>query len=205
MNRITSEAQLSAIIGEPTPLVRSKITNHVIPLARRFIELSPLVCIATSAPNGDCDVSPRGDPAGFVRLLDDRTLLLPERPGNRLADTLRNILVNPHVGLLFVIPGATDTLRVNGRAFITDDLILLADSQVEGKAPKLGVVVEIDEVFTQCSKAFIRSECWNPARFVDASALPTGGEMMAYLRDDIDAKTYDTERSLRYARRENFY
>ena len=88
MNRITSEAQLRAIIGEPTPLVQSKITNCVIPLARRFIELSPLVFIATSAPNGDCDVSPRGDPAGFVRILDDRTLLLPERPGNRLADAL---------------------------------------------------------------------------------------------------------------------
>lgn len=205
MNRITSEAQLRAIIGEPTALVQSKISNRVIPLARRFIELSPLVCIATSAANGDCDVSPRGDPAGFVRLLDDQTLLLPERPGNRLADTLRNILVNPHVGLLFMIPGAGDTLRVNGRAFITDDSALLADSAVEGKPPKLGIMIEIDEVFTQCSKAFIRSECWNPQRFVDASALPTGGQMMASLRDDIDATVYDTERGARYARRENFY
>lgn len=205
MNRITSEAQLRAIIGEPTALVQSKISNRVIPLARRFIEFSPLVCIATSAANGDCDVSPRGDPAGFVRLLDDQTLLLPERPGNRLADTLRNILVNPHVGLLFMIPGAGDTLRVNGRAFITDDSALLADSAVEGKPPKLGIMIEIDEVFTQCSKAFIRSECWNPQRFVDASALPTGGQMMASLRDDIDATVYDTERGARYARRENFY
>jgi uncharacterized protein len=194
INRITSEAELREIIGVPAPLTCRKITNHVNHLTRRFIELAPF-----------CDVSPRGDPAGFVRILDEQTLLLPDRPGNRLADALRNIIQNPHVALLFVIPGVTDTFRVNGRAFITDDVALLADSAVEGKPPRLGIVVHIDEAFTQCSKAFIRSQLWDPETFLDSSVIPTGGQIMASINEDIDAQTYDSERAARYARRENFY
>ena len=203
-NAITDEAALRAVIGgDPQPVVVSKIADHLNDLTRQFIERSPFVCVATSAPGGSCDVSPRGDPAGFVRILDDRTLLLPERPGNRIADSLRNILVNPHVGLLFVIPGIGDSFRVNGRATLTDDADLLADSAVDGKVPKLGIVVEIDEAYTQCSKAFIRSDLWNPELHVDRDELPSRGAILRSLRDDdFDADTYNAERAARYARGE---
>jgi uncharacterized protein len=187
------------------PEIQSKITHRVVPLARTYIERSPLVCLATSNAAGDCDVTPRGDPAGFVQILDDKTLLLPERPGNRLADALRNILSNPHVGLLFIVPGISDTLRVNGRAFLTTDAPLLSRCIVEEKTPKLGIVIEIDEVFTQCSKAFIRSDFWNPAKHVDPKLMPTGGQMLASICGDIDALSYDEARAQRYARREGFY
>ncbi len=203
---ITDEAALRALIGEPTALVRAKQSDRLNPLTRQWIERSPFVCLATSDADGRCDVSPRGDPPGFVRVLDDATLLLPERPGNRLADSLRNVLQNPRVGLLFVIPGVGDTLRVNGRACLTTDPALLAPCAVEVKPPRLGLLVDIDEAYTQCSKAFLRSHLWDPARFVDRAALPTFGQIMACQREgEVDAETYDAERAARYARREGFY
>ena len=122
---IGAEEALRSLLGEPSALVQSKIADRLNDLTRQFIERSPFLCLATSAADGSCDVSPKGDPAGFVRILDDRTLLLPDRPGNRLADSLRNVLENPHVALLFVIPGVTDTFRVNGRAEIVTDPELL--------------------------------------------------------------------------------
>ena len=118
---IETESQLRALIGEPAELTCAKISDRLNTMTRIYIERSPFVCFATSDAGGNCDISPRGDPAGFVRILDDRTLLVPERPGNRLADSLRNILVNPRIGLLFIVPGVTDTFRVNGRATITVD------------------------------------------------------------------------------------
>ena len=165
------------------------------------------MCLATSAPDGSCDVSPRGDPAGFVRILDERTLLIPDRPGNRIADSLRNILVNPHVGLLFLVPGVGDTFRVNGRATLVTDEELLAGSEVEGKAPKLGILVEIDEAYTQCSKALIRSDLWNPEQHIDRSDLPSSGEIMRAVREEesFDAEEYDRARAERYARRDGLY
>ncbi len=200
------EVALRALIGgEPAELTQSKISDRVNDLTRQFIERSPFLCLATSAPDGTCDVSPRGDPAGFVRILDERRLLIPERPGNRLADSLRNILANPNVGLLFFIPGVGDTLRVNGRATIVDDADLLGRSVVEGKTPKLGLLIEIDEVFTHCSKAFLRSQLWNPALHIDRSELPSSGEILRSLNPSVDADTYDEERAKRYERREGFY
>src|SRR5947209_14783151 len=163
--RISTEAELRAIIGEPKDAVRLKLHDRIGPLHRQFIERAPLVCVATADPDGGLDVSPRGDPPGFVRILDEHTLLVPERPGNRLADSLRNLLRDPRIGLLFVIPGVGDTFRVNGDAVIIDDPELLAPSAVEGKVPRLGVVVSVREAYTQCSKAFLRSDLWNPARF----------------------------------------
>ncbi len=201
--------ELRSLIGEPSAIVCTKISNSVNELTRTFVERSPFICIATSGPHGDCDVSPRGDPNGFVRILDDRTLLIPERPGNRIADTLRNIIVNPHAGVLFFLPGLGETFRVNGRAWITDDAELLAPSIHEGKVPRLGIVVEIEEAYTQCPKAFIRSHFWDPERFQDATTLPSGGEILKLLnaqRDpDFDPVTFDAERAARYARREGFY
>ena len=203
---VRDEGSLRAIIGEPTAIVCAKVTSRLNALTRQFIERSPLVCLATSDASGSCDVSPRGDPAGFVRILDDETLLVPERPGNRLADSLRNILVNPHVGMLFVIPGVSDTFRVDGRATIIDDPKLLEASTVEGKAPKLGILVDIEHAYTQCSKAFLRSHFWEPSRFLDRAELPSNGEIHAVLSaGEVDAAKYDAERAARYARRDGFY
>ena len=203
---ITTEAQLRALIGEPAEVARAKISHRLNALTRLFIERSPFVCVATSDAAGNCDLSPRGDPAGFVRILDDRTLLMPERPGNRLADSLRNILANPRIGLLFVVPGVTDTFRVNGRSVITVDADLLAPSAVEGKPPLLGVVVDIDEAYTQCSKAFLRSHLWDPERFVDPATMPTGGQLhRAVQGEHFDADQYDAERAARYRSRTGFY
>jgi hypothetical protein len=203
---ITSEDDLREVIGAPAEVVVSKLADRLNHLTRQFVERSPFVCIATGRPDGGLDVSPRGDPAGFVRILDERTLLLPDRPGNRLADTLTNLLVDSRVALIFVIPGVGDTFRVNGRGRIVEDEELLAESTVDGKPPKLGILVEIEEAYTQCSKALIRSDLWNPERHIDRSELPSSGEILRSLNDpDFDAELYDRERAERYARREGLY
>jgi uncharacterized protein len=203
---ISTETHLREILGSPSDLIVAKVVDRLNDLTRRLVERSPFVCVATSRPDGGLDISPRGDPAGFVRILDDRSLLIPERPGNRLADTLTNLLADPRIALLFLIPGVGDTFRVNGRATIVDDPELLAPSAVEGRTPKLGVLVTIEEAFTHCPKAFIRSDLWNPERHVDASELPTSGAIMRAVADaDLDAETYDRERDARYARREGLY
>ena len=205
MAAIRDEPELRALLGEPAAVVRAKVADRLNDLTRRFVDLSPFVLLATSAPDGTCDVSPRGDPPGFVRVLDERTLLLPDRPGNKLADSLRNVLRNPHVGLLFLVPGVGDTLRVNGRATLVTDEDLLAPCAVEGKVPTLGLRIEVDEVFTHCSKAFLRARLWDPETFVDRSELPSSGEVHRSLNPDFDAERYDAERAERYARREGFY
>ena len=206
MRTITSDAGLRAIIGSSTELVVSKISDHLNELTRQFIERSPFVCVATKMPGGGIDVSPRGDPAGFVRILGDRELLIPERPGNRIADTLTNLLADSSIGLLFLIPGVGDSFRVNGHGVITDDRELLAPSAVEGSVPKLGILVSIEEAYTQCSKALIRSDLWNPERHIDRSALPSSGEILRSLNDPaFDADEYDRARAERYARREDLY
>lgn len=203
---ITDEVELRAVIGAPTELVVGKIADRLNRLTRQFVERSPFVCIATGRPDGGLDVSPRGDPAGFVRILDERTLLLPERPGNRIADTLTNLLEDPRIALLFLIPGVGDSFRINGRASIVDDAELLAESAVEGKTPKLGILVEVEQAYTQCSKALIRSELWNPERHIDRSELPSSGEILRAVSDpELDAELYDRERAERYARREGLY
>jgi len=203
---IDDEAALAALLGEPLAIVCAKVAPKLNALTRQFIEKSPFVCLATSNAEGRCDVSPRGDPVGFVRVLDEQTLLVPERPGNRLADSLKNILSNPRVGMLFVIPGVTDSFRVNGRATLTTDAKLLAPSEVEGKVPRLGIIVDIEEAYTQCSKAFLRSHLWDPSRFVERDALPSNGEILEVLQgESFDAEKYDRERAERYARREGFY
>jgi PPOX class probable FMN-dependent enzyme len=141
-----------------------------------------------------------------VRILDERTLLLPDRPGNRIADTLTNLLADPRIALLFLIPGVGDTFRVNGRATIVDDPELLAPSAVEGKVPALGILVSIEEAYTQCPKALVRSDLWNPERHIDRSELPSPGAILRSLGDPgFDAEEHDRERAARYARREGFY
>lgn len=202
---IRDEAELREVIGSPAELTLTKIADRLNPLTRQFIERSPFVCVATSSPEGGLDVSPRGDPAGFVRILDERTLLIPDRPGNKIADTLTNLLVDPRIALLFLIPGVGDTFRVNGTARIVEDDELLAESTVNGKAPQLGIVVAIEEAYTQCPKAFIRSDLWNPEKHVDRSELPTSGAILKAIDDEVDAEDYDRERAKRYARGDGLY
>jgi len=192
--------------GEPAQLIREKIANRLNPLTRQFVERSPFVVVASGRPDGGLDVSPRGDPAGFVRILDERTILLPDRPGNKLADTLTNLLADDRIALLFLIPGVNDTFRVNGRARIVDDPELLAASEVEGKVPQLGILVEVEEAYTQCPKAFLRSELWNPERHIERSELPSQGEILRAIADpDLDVEEYNKARDGRYRRREGFY
>jgi uncharacterized protein len=204
---IQSEQELRDIIGgEATDIVRAKLADRLNDLTSQFIARSPFVCVATASPGGGIDVSPRGDPQGFVRVLDDHTLLLPERPGNRLADTLTNLLADPRIALLFLIPGVGDTFRVNGTALITDDEQLLADSAVNGKVPRLGILVSVKEAYTQCAKALIRSDLWNPEQHVSRSDLPAHGEILkAISLPDLDVAEHERERAERYARREGLY
>ena len=203
---VSSEQDLRAVIGEPAALVAGKIADRINHLTRQFIERSPFVCVATARPDGGLDVSPRGDPAGFVRILDERTLLLPDRPGNKLADTLTNVLADPRIALLFLIPGVGDSFRVNGRAAVTDDAELLAASAVDGKAPALGLLVTVEEAYTQCSKALIRSDLWNPEKHVDRSELPSGGAILRAVSDPaLDVEEYERARAERYARGDGLY
>jgi PPOX class probable FMN-dependent enzyme len=201
-----NEAELRDVIGEPSELVKGKIVDYIHPVNRDFIALSPFVVVATGRPDGGLDVSPRGDPPGFVRVLDDKTLLLPDRPGNKLADSLTNLLEDDRIALLFMIPGIGETFRVNGRARIVDDSELLADSAVEGKAPKLGILVTVEEAYGQCPKALIRSDLWNPEKHVSRDELPSPGEIMRMVADpELDVEEYDRARDERYRRREGFY
>jgi hypothetical protein len=200
------KTELRDLLGEPTALVKAKIADRLNPLTRQFVERSPFVVVATGRPDGGLDVSPRGDPAGFVRILDDRTLLLPDRPGNKLADTLTNLLEDDRIALLFLIPGIGDTFRVNGRAGIVDDPDLLAPSEVEGKAPRLGLLVTVEEAYTQCPKALIRSDLWNPDKHVARDELPRSGEILRAVADPaLDVEEYEDARAERYRRREGFY
>ena len=200
-----NEAELREVLGEPAELVKAKIADRLNPLTRQLVERSPFVVVATGRPDGGLDVSPRGDPAGFVRILDDRTLLLPDRPGNKLADTLTNLLEDDRIALLFLIPGVGDTFRVNGRARIVDDAELLAGSAVEGKTPRLGILVAVEEAYTQCPKALIRSDLWNPEKHVSRDELPSSGEILRSTADpELDVAEYEDARAERYRRRGAF-
>jgi PPOX class probable FMN-dependent enzyme len=204
---ITSREELRQMIGgEPINTVVAKLADHVNQLTRQFIERSPFVCVATVNAGGGMDVSPRGDPPGFVRVLDEHTLLLPERPGNKLADTLTNLLTDPRIALLFLIPGVADTFRVNGEAVIVDDPELLQPCAVEGKVPRLGILVSVTEAYTQCAKAILRSDLWNPERHIKRSDLPRHGDILRSLSlPDLDVEAHERLRAERYARREGLY
>jgi PPOX class probable FMN-dependent enzyme len=174
---VRSEAELRALVGEPSPRARLKQLAALDAHCRAFIARAPFVLIGTADAAGACDVSPKGDAPGFVHVLDDRHLLVPDRPGNRRLDGMRNILANPHVGLLFIVPGREDTLRVNGRAWVTRDATLLAACAVEGKVPPLGIGVEVQECFLHCARSFKRARLWQPDAG-GAAGLPSMQRMM---------------------------
>jgi PPOX class probable FMN-dependent enzyme len=186
MGTITTHEALRDLIGEVKPRTKQKIIGHLDEHARNLIAHSPFVLLATSAPDGSCDVSPRGDPAGSVLVLDDRTLVLADRPGNKLADSFRNIIDNPHAGLLFLVPGMNETLRVNGRAKLLSDAPFFDSLVVQGKRPKLAVVIEVEELYMHCAKAFLRSSLWDSSTWPERSTLPTLGTI---LRDQLALPT----------------
>lgn len=159
-NIITNEEQLRATLGYPSEIVTRKTINYIDEHCRNFIENSPFITIATSDLQGNFDVSPKGDPAGFVKILDDKTLAIPDRPGNAKADTLTNIIKNPNVGLIFLIPGVRETLRVNGEALIVTDESVLDLLICDGKKPSFAIIVKVKEAFMHCAKCMIRSKLW---------------------------------------------
>jgi uncharacterized protein len=163
VDEITAEAELRALLGEPLPRVATKERPELDEMDRAWLAASPFCLVATSDADGRCDVSPKGDPPGFTVVLDERTIALPERAGNRRADGYRNILANPHVGLVYLLPGRGDTLRINGRARLVRDAALLDRMVVQGHRPVLALLVEVEEVFFHCAKAFLRSALWDPA------------------------------------------
>lgn len=162
MTQITSVAELQNLVGMPLPTTANKFRSSLHALDREWIGATPLVLVATSDSGGNLDVSPKGDPAGFVRVLDETTIAIPERPGNRIAAGFHNLLQDPHIGLIFIIPGRGDTLRINGRATLVSDAPYFDDMVVKGHRPILATEVAIDEIFFHCSKAFLRSGAWQP-------------------------------------------
>ena len=170
---VTSESELRQLMGTPSERAVKKESATIDEHGRDFIAHSPFLLLATSSASGRCDVSPKGDAPGFVHVLDERHLAIPDRPGNKRLDGMRNILENPHVGLIFLIPGREETLRVNGRAWIVRDEEILATLSARDKLPQLAIAVETEEVFFHCPKAFRRSKLWEPASWPDRDALPT--------------------------------
>ncbi|MBP1962734.1 pyridoxamine 5'-phosphate oxidase family protein [Paenibacillus aceris] len=178
---ISTEAQfeeLRSLSGQPSQRAADKVISKLDQHCRAFIAKSPFLALATSNRMGQCDVSPRGDAPGFVRVLDEQRLFIPERPGNRRMDSVQNILTNPHIGLIFLIPGLGETLRVNGKAYITRDHELLEQCAVNGRSPLFGIGVEVEECYMHCAKAFIRSGLWSPESWSSQTDLPSIPQML---------------------------
>jgi hypothetical protein len=185
--RIGSEDELRALHAPPSAIAQGKCVDRLDKHCRDFIALSPFLVLGTADADGHADVSPRGDPPGFVKVLDDTTLLIPDRPGNNLLDSLSNIVANPEVGLLFVIPGFDETLRVNGTAEVVRDPALLAPLVVEGKPVKVAIRVAVREVYLHCAKSFRRARLWDPAARVPRNTLPSLAKMVT----DMAAMKYE--------------
>ena len=192
MHDITTEAELRELLGDPAPAALAKERTALHELDRQWLAASRFCLVATSGADGSCDVSPKGDPAGFTLVLDDRTIAVPERAGNRRADGYRNLLANPHVGLLYLLPGRGDTLRINGRARLTRDAELLDRMLVKGSRPVLAMVVEVHQVFHHCAKAFLRSELWDPSTWRPDDVLSRA--RIAHRLERRDERLEDIER-----------
>jgi PPOX class probable FMN-dependent enzyme len=199
--RVTDTASLRSCYAEPSELARRKSLPKLDKHCRNFIALSPFLCLG-SASDAGTDVSPRGDAPGFVRVLDDATLLIPDRPGNNRLDSLANLLANPNVGLLFLIPGVEETLRVNGSVEITTDATLLAGAEVNGKRPRSALVVHVREAFLHCGKAVIRARLWREDYKVERKTLPSLGRMITeQIATGITAEQADASIAEAYAKR----
>lgn len=201
---ITTNQELRDIMGYPTEIVTRKTINYIDEHCKSFIEKSPFITIATSDLHGNLDVSPKGDPAGFVKILSDKMLAIPDRPGNRKADTLSNVIQNPNIGIIFLIPGIKETLRVNGEAKIVTDQKVLDLLACQGKAPSVAIIVTVKEAFMHCAKCIIRSNLWatteenqKPALPSLAKALVDHGKLEISV-DELDNMIKDDERTNLY-------
>ncbi|QWG11148.1 pyridoxamine 5'-phosphate oxidase family protein [Bradyrhizobium sediminis] len=191
MPMIATIEQLEAIYGQPNEASTVKVANRITPPYRMLIHKSPFAALATCGPEG-LDCSPRGDLPGFVRVHDEKTLMMPDRRGNNRVDSLRNIVRDPRVALLFLIPGSGSTLRVNGRAQLSAEAGLLASFGIDGKAPRTVIVMTVDEVYFQCARAIVRSDLWNPDKRIDPKSLPTPGQILAEMSDNrVGGEDYD--------------
>lgn len=199
--QITTHEELRELLGTPMPRAAAKERTRLHERDRQWLAVSPFCLVATAGADGTCDVSPKGDPPGFTLVLDDTTIAIPERPGNKRADGYRNILDNPHVGLIFLIPGRTDTLRINGRARLVRDAPFFDDMTVKGHRPVLAVVVEIEQIFYHCAKAFLRSELWRPETWTP-DVLPSRARLIKEVEAPAESLA-DLERHYgpEYARR----
>jgi PPOX class probable FMN-dependent enzyme len=185
--------QLEAIYGQPNDASTVKVADRITAAYRALIDKSPFAALATCGPEG-LDCSPRGDLRGFVRIHDEKTLMMPDRRGNNRVDSLRNIVRDPRVALLFLIPGSGSTLRVNGHAQVSADPDLLASFRMEGKTPRTVIVMTVDEVYFQCARAIVRSDLWNPDKRIDPKSLPTPGQILADMSEDrVGGEQYDRE------------
>jgi uncharacterized protein len=193
MSVVATIEQLEAIYGFPGETSTVKVAGRITPSYRVLIEKSPFAALATSGPEG-LDCSPRGDLPGFVRIHDEGTLMMPDRRGNNRVDSLRNIVRDPRVALMFLIPGSGSTLRVNGRAQVSADPALLATFKMEGKTPRTVIVMTVHEIYFQCARAIVRSDLWNPDKRVDPKTLPTPGQILAEMSENrVGGEQYDRE------------
>ena len=193
MSIIATVEELEAIYGHPNDASTVKVTDRVTTPYRILIEKSPFAALATAGPEG-LDCSPRGDLPGFVRIHDEKTLMMPDRRGNNRIDSLRNIVRDPRVALLFLIPGSGSTLRVNGNAHVSRDAGLLASFKMDGKAPRSVIVMTVEEIYFQCARAIVRADLWNPNKRVDPKTLPTPGQILAVMSDNsVGGEDYDRE------------
>jgi uncharacterized protein len=193
MSIVTTTEQLEAIYGQIGDASIVKVADRVTPPYRVLIENSPFAALATSGPEG-LDCSPRGDLPGFVRIHDEKTLMMPDRRGNNRVDSLRNIVRDPRIALLFLIPGSGSTLRVNGSARVSADPDLLTSFKMEGKVPRTVIVMTVDEIYFQCARAIVRSDLWNPDKRVDPRSLPTPGQILASMSENkVGGESYDRE------------
>jgi PPOX class probable FMN-dependent enzyme len=191
MTIIATIGELEAIYGQPNEASTVKVAGRLTPQYRVLIDKSPFAALATCGPEG-LDCSPRGDLPGFVRVHDETTLMMPDRRGNNRVDSLRNIVRDPRIALLFLIPGSGSTLRVNGHARVSADADLLASFKVDGKAPRTVIVMTVDEIYFQCARAIVRSDLWNPDRRVDPKSLPTPGQILAEMSENrVGGEDYD--------------
>ncbi len=187
---VTSAEELRAIVGQPTPAVAKKVTDRLSEAQQGWLKQSPLGFVATTDAHGRVDVSPKGDPPGFVQIIDDTTIAIPERPGNRRVDGFLNVLQRPHVGTVFVIPGRGDTLRINGSARILSDADYFDAMVVDGKRPILALEIDIEEVFFHCPKAFLRSDAWKPESW-NPTAVPSVAQMAKAFKPDQTQQELD--------------
>ncbi|MDQ0112419.1 pyridoxamine 5'-phosphate oxidase family protein [Paenibacillus harenae] len=197
---LTSENEIRDLLGYPSEVVKRKTIHNIDVHCRNFISMSPILFISTSDKEGFCDVSPRGDAPGSVLVLDEKHLVIPERPGNRRMDSLLNILSNPRVGIIFIIPGLEETLRINGQAYIIKDENILDQMKVKDKKPLLGIGIEVEECFIHCAKAFKRSGVWDSKTWMEGDALPS---IPTILSDHVNSTEF-TEEVIRRGLQESY-